>query len=135
AAGPAVGQRRPRRARARRGRHAPAAPAAERRRVRRRRDDRRAAPPADGVERLTTTVAPPRRPTGGDPVARPDAAARPGETLAPPTGAGRVAAEQALVAGGQLAAGVGNLVFAVLAARLFEPRGFAQLAAFLALYL
>jgi O-antigen/teichoic acid export membrane protein len=84
---------------------------------------------------LTTTVAPPRRPTGGDPVARPDAAARPGETLAPPTGAGRVAAEQALVAGGQLAAGVGNLVFAVLAARLLEPRGFAQLAAFLALYL
>ena len=53
----------------------------------------------------------------------------------PARGGRRIAAEQALVAGGQLAAGVGNLVFALVAARLLEPRGFAQLAAFLALYL
>ena len=52
-----------------------------------------------------------------------------------PAGGRRIAAEQALVAGGQLAAGLGNLAFALVAARLLEPRGFAQLAAFLALYL
>ena len=48
---------------------------------------------------------------------------------------GRIAREQILVAGAQLGSGVGNLVYALIAARLLEPRGFAQLAAFLGLYL
>ena len=48
---------------------------------------------------------------------------------------GRIAREQMLVAGAQLGSGVGNLVYALIAARLLEPRGFAQLAAFLGLYL
>jgi hypothetical protein len=43
--------------------------------------------------------------------------------------------EQGLVAGAQLAAGVGNLAFALVAARLLAPGPFAQLVAFLALYL
>jgi hypothetical protein len=60
----------------------------------------------------------------------PDAAAAPR-----PAGGRRIAFEQALVAGGQLAAGLGNLAFALVAAHLLAPRGFAQLAAFLALYL
>jgi hypothetical protein len=47
----------------------------------------------------------------------------------------RLVAEQAAVAGGQLAAGVGNLVFSLVAARVLAPGAFAQLAAFLALYL
>jgi O-antigen/teichoic acid export membrane protein len=52
-----------------------------------------------------------------------------------PASRGRIAREQLLVAGAQLASGVGNLVYALVAARLLEPRGFAQLAAFLGLYL
>ena len=48
---------------------------------------------------------------------------------------GRIAREQILVAGAQLGSGIGNLVYALVAARLLEPRGFAQLAAFLGLYL
>jgi hypothetical protein len=47
----------------------------------------------------------------------------------------RLVAEQAVVAGGQLAAGVGNLVFSLVAARVLAPGAFAQLAAFLGLYL
>ncbi|HEX6713964.1 MAG TPA: glycosyltransferase family 39 protein [Thermoleophilaceae bacterium] len=47
----------------------------------------------------------------------------------------RIAREQMLVTGAQLGSGVGNLVYALVAARLLEPRGFAQLAAFLGLYL
>ncbi|HEX4106736.1 MAG TPA: hypothetical protein VHX88_01295, partial [Solirubrobacteraceae bacterium] len=43
--------------------------------------------------------------------------------------------EQALLAGGQIGAGVGNLAFSLLTARLLAPHAFAQLAAFLALYL
>ncbi|HEX4362965.1 MAG TPA: glycosyltransferase family 39 protein [Solirubrobacteraceae bacterium] len=43
--------------------------------------------------------------------------------------------EQGLVAGAQLAAGVGNLAFALVAARLLAPGPFAELVAFLALYL
>jgi O-antigen/teichoic acid export membrane protein/4-amino-4-deoxy-L-arabinose transferase-like glycosyltransferase len=43
--------------------------------------------------------------------------------------------EQATVATGQLAAGVGNMVFALVMARTLAPAGFAELAAFLALYL
>ena len=52
-----------------------------------------------------------------------------------PASRGRIAREQLLVAGAQLGSGVGNLVYALVAARLLEPRGFAQLAAFLGLYL
>lgn len=43
--------------------------------------------------------------------------------------------EQALVAGAQVASGVGNLVFSLVAARLLAPGAFADLVAFLALYL
>jgi len=43
--------------------------------------------------------------------------------------------EQALVAGGQLLSGVGNLVYAAVMARMLAPSGFAELAAFLALFL
>lgn len=43
--------------------------------------------------------------------------------------------EQAVVLGGQLAAGLGNLAFAVVAARVLTPGEFAALAAFLAVYL
>jgi O-antigen/teichoic acid export membrane protein len=52
-----------------------------------------------------------------------------------PASRGRIAGEQLLVAGAQLGSGIGNLVYALVAARLLEPRGFAQLAAFLGLYL
>src|SRR3954466_1089436 len=47
----------------------------------------------------------------------------------------RLLAEQAGGGGGQLAAGVGNLLFSLVAARVLAPGAFAQLAAFLALYL
>lgn len=48
----------------------------------------------------------------------------------------RVAArEQALVAAGQLFAGVGNLAYSLAMARVLAPAAFAQLAAFLALFL
>jgi O-antigen/teichoic acid export membrane protein len=43
--------------------------------------------------------------------------------------------EQAVVAGGQIAAGIGNLAFAFAAARILDPAQFALVAAFLALYL
>ncbi|MCW2981615.1 MAG: hypothetical protein JWO14_3342, partial [Solirubrobacterales bacterium] len=43
--------------------------------------------------------------------------------------------EQALVAGGQLLSGVGNLLYAAVMARMLAPAAFAELAAFLALYL
>lgn len=45
------------------------------------------------------------------------------------------AREQLAAAGGQVGAGVGNLVFTLVAVRLLAPDAFAQLAAFLALYL
>ncbi len=48
---------------------------------------------------------------------------------------GRLAGEQLAVASGQLGAGVGNLVFSLVAARLLAPGAFAELTAFLALYL
>jgi hypothetical protein len=51
------------------------------------------------------------------------------------TAVGRLAGEQLAVASGQLGAGVGNLVFALVAARLLAPGAFAELTAFLALYL
>ncbi|MBS1883184.1 MAG: glycosyltransferase family 39 protein [Actinobacteria bacterium] len=43
--------------------------------------------------------------------------------------------EQALVAGGQLLSGLGNLLYAAVMARMLAPSGFAELAAFLALFL
>jgi O-antigen/teichoic acid export membrane protein len=46
-----------------------------------------------------------------------------------------LAGEQLAVAAGQLAAGLGNLAFSLLAARLLAPGAFAHLASFLALYL
>jgi hypothetical protein len=47
----------------------------------------------------------------------------------------RLAAEQAGVATAQVVAGLGNAAFALIAARLLSPGGFADVAAFLALYL
>lgn len=47
----------------------------------------------------------------------------------------RIAAEQIAVAAAQLAAGAGNLAFAMVAARLLPPGDFARLSAFLALWL
>jgi Dolichyl-phosphate-mannose-protein mannosyltransferase len=46
-----------------------------------------------------------------------------------------LAGEQLAVATGQLAAGIGNLAFSLIAARLLMPAAFAHLASFLALYL
>jgi O-antigen/teichoic acid export membrane protein len=70
--------------------------------------------------------------------AAPTIAARAGRTQrsAPPARPLRaLAGEQIGVAAGQLAAGVGNLAFSLLAARLLAPGEFAHLASFLALYL
>lgn len=49
-------------------------------------------------------------------------------------GVGDLARHHALVSGGQLASGAGNLLFALVMARVLEPGEFARLAAFLALY-
>ncbi len=51
-----------------------------------------------------------------------------------PTTTRRAAHDQATVAGGQIAAGLGNMVFALVMARFLVPGAFAELAAFLALY-
>jgi hypothetical protein len=56
-------------------------------------------------------------------------------SAAAPAPTRRLASEQLAVAGGQLGAGAGNLLFATIAARVLEPGAFAELAAFLALYL
>jgi O-antigen/teichoic acid export membrane protein len=55
--------------------------------------------------------------------------------LSQPLRRGGVLRAQALPAAAQVASGVGNLVFAVAAAHLLTPGGFADMAAFLALYL
>jgi hypothetical protein len=72
---------------------------------------------------MTATLEPPRQRTAPAPPAPPSPGRR------------HLAAEQITVAGGQLAAGVGNLVFSLVAARLLAPGAFADLSAFLALYL
>lgn len=54
---------------------------------------------------------------------------------APLAGIRRFAKPQLVVAAGQVAAGVGNLAFALVAARLLAPRAYADLVAFLSLYL
>jgi O-antigen/teichoic acid export membrane protein len=59
----------------------------------------------------------------------------PAPRAAPRLNLRRLAAEQAGVAAAQVAAGLGNAAFALIAARLLSPGGFAQVAAFLALYL
>jgi O-antigen/teichoic acid export membrane protein len=87
------------------------------------------------TEYRTTTTRRPRRPAPPPrPVRRPH-----GERGRPRVEAaarvGRLAGEQLAVAGGQLGAGIGNLVFSLIAARLLAPGAFAELAAFLALYL
>ncbi|HEX6392526.1 MAG TPA: glycosyltransferase family 39 protein [Acidimicrobiales bacterium] len=53
----------------------------------------------------------------------------------PATTGRRLGGEQAGVALGQMAAGAGNLVFALAAARILDPAGFARLSVFLGLYL
>jgi O-antigen/teichoic acid export membrane protein len=68
---------------------------------------------------------PPRRPTTHAPRTRRESA----------VAVGKLAGEQLAVAGGQLGAGVGNLLFALVAARLLAPGAFAEMAASLALYL
>ena len=60
-------------------------------------------------------------------------ARRPGRVGSLPLHA--LAGEQLAVAAGQLSAGIGNLAFSLIAARLLAPGGFAHLASFLALYL
>jgi O-antigen/teichoic acid export membrane protein len=83
---------------------------------------------------MTTTPTPVRRRPAPRPARRPH-----GERGRPRVEAaarvGRLAGEQLAVAGGQLGAGLGNLVFSLIAARLLAPGAFAELAAFLALYL
>jgi O-antigen/teichoic acid export membrane protein len=56
-------------------------------------------------------------------------------TLSQPLRRGGVLRAQALPAAAQVASGIGNLVFAVAAAHILAPGGFADMAAFLALYL
>ncbi|MCU1495862.1 MAG: hypothetical protein JWO62_3626 [Acidimicrobiaceae bacterium] len=51
-----------------------------------------------------------------------------------PAGTAEAAHDQAVVASGQVGAGLGNLVFSLVMARLLVPGSFAQLASFLALY-
>lgn len=51
-----------------------------------------------------------------------------------PASARRAAHDQAVVAGGQVAAGLGNMAFSLVMARVLVPGAFAQLASFLALY-
>jgi hypothetical protein len=88
------------------------------------------------TDHRTTTPRRPRRP--GPP---PRAARTPRREQAPRSrresavSVGRIAGEQLAVAAGQLGAGAGNLVFALVAAHLLAPGAFAELAAFLALYL
>ncbi|UGS37884.1 glycosyltransferase family 39 protein [Capillimicrobium parvum] len=55
--------------------------------------------------------------------------------LTRPLRRGGVVREQAFVAGAQVASGVGNLAFSLVAAHLLAPGAFADLVAFLALYL
>src|ERR1700754_4969828 len=80
-----------------------------------------------------TTTHRPRRHTSPSP--RPRAAHAPRTRRASAVQVGRLAGEQLAVATGQVGAGVGNLLFALVAARLLAPAAFAELAAFLALYL
>ena len=58
---------------------------------------------------------------------------RAGSSPRPPSTLLTASRSQLLVAGGQLLAGVGNLAFVVIAARLLPAGHFAQLAAFVAL--
>ncbi|HVX20963.1 MAG TPA: glycosyltransferase family 39 protein [Acidimicrobiales bacterium] len=51
------------------------------------------------------------------------------------SGAPEATRDQMVVAGGQLAAGAGNMAFALLLARVLSPGAFAQVASFLAIYL
>jgi O-antigen/teichoic acid export membrane protein len=87
------------------------------------------------ARRSTTAAAPPAA------AATPAAPATPAGPPAPSAPARtridlrRLAAEQAGVATAQLVAGLGNAAFALIAARMLSPGGFAQVAAFLALYL
>ncbi len=53
----------------------------------------------------------------------------------PSAGGKRLGGEQLAVAAGQMTAGAGNLAFALVAARLLDPSGFAHLSVFLGLYL
>ncbi|MEA2312987.1 MAG: mannosyltransferase [Solirubrobacteraceae bacterium] len=78
-----------------------------------------------------------RPPARGRPHTAPPPAGPPrrGHAPLPPAGPRRLAGEQLAVAGGQLTAGLGNLLFSLIAARVLAPGAFAELTAFLALYL
>ena len=65
---------------------------------------------------------------------RPAAPERAGPPGSDSPGLRRTAAEQVVVASGQLGAGLGNLGFALVMARVLAPGSFSRLAAFLALY-
>lgn len=56
-------------------------------------------------------------------------------TSVPAPGGSRLGREQLTVAAGQFAAGAGNLAFALVAARVLDPAGFARISVFLGLYL
>jgi uncharacterized membrane protein len=85
---------------------------------------------------MSATLPPPetttRRRAPAQPAPQHRASARP---PGPPPSPKRIAGEQLAVAGGQLTAGVGNLLFSLVAARVLAPGAFADLTAFLALYL
>ena len=85
------------------------------------------------TDHRTTTTHRPRRHTAAP--ARPRAAHPQRSRRESAVQVGRLAGEQLAVAAGQVGAGIGNLLFALIAARLLAPGAFAELAAFLALYL
>jgi dolichyl-phosphate-mannose-protein mannosyltransferase len=102
-------------------------------------DEAAATKPRAGATTDEATATSPR--ATGVAVPRPDLDHRSGAERAararrtPAGGLRQAALEQLAVAGGQLGAGFGNLLFALIAARLLAPAAFAELAAFLALYL
>jgi hypothetical protein len=85
------------------------------------------------TDHRTTTPHRPRPHVAGQPTRRFERPARTRRESA--VQVGRLAGEQLAVATGQLGAGVGNLLFSLVAARLLAPGAFAELTAFLALYL
>ena len=85
------------------------------------------------TDHRTTTTHRPRRHAAPPP--RPRAVHPPRARRESAVQVGRLAGEQLAVASGQVGAGIGNLLFALIAARLLAPGAFAELAAFLALYL
>jgi hypothetical protein len=89
----------------------------------------------DRVSAAPTTIARPGHEPRTTPAHEPRTTPAHEPRAAPALPLRALAGEQLAVATGQLAAGVGNLVFSLIAARLLAPGAFAHLASFLALYL